>query len=66
MIIEGFKMLDNSAQTWNSADHHIKFSWLAKYGKTFSSCTYADNDFNNLSSVLQQLFINWYRAKHNV
>jgi hypothetical protein len=66
MIIEGFKMLDNSAQTWNTADHHIRFSWLAKYGKTVSSCSYADNDFDNLSNVLKWLFIEWYRSNHNV
>jgi hypothetical protein len=62
-VVEGFTMRDNSVQTWDQADEGTRRTWLIRHGLSRIAAGYP---WAEQSSKVQNAFIDWCRANHNV
>ena len=62
-MISKFAMYDNSAATWHNASNEARQNWLLANNFCFTPC---DLKWDGVPGNIQQAFVNWYRANHNV
>lgn len=62
-VVLNFTMQENSATTWDYASEHVRRAWLASKGLNIAAAAY---QWNEQSSKVQNSFVDWYRANHNV